>query len=158
MDNSFTKIGQPITNAFIDTKRVTKSHIPIVDAPIRIDIPIGQSNIANESQTRLKRGRPVGSKDKNPRIRKREKKRQDGLIEGVKVPTDSFDIINDSIPEEPQVLEIIENDDISINYVMNHTICVGTNSLVDLMKVLEAIALEHVGTMLTLMKMWRFDF
>ena len=25
------------------------------------------------------------------------------------------------------------------------------------MKVLEVIALEHVGTMLTLMKMWRFD-
>ena len=61
-------------------KMVTKSHIPAANAPIRIDIPIGQSNIANESQTRLKRGRPVGSKDKNPRVRKREKKRQDGLI------------------------------------------------------------------------------
>ena len=29
--------------------------------------------------------------------------------------------------------------------------------LEDLMKVHEAIALEHVGTMLTLMKIWRFD-
>jgi len=39
---------------------------------------------------------------------------------------------------------------------------VGTNSLddlvlEDLMKVHEAIGLKHVGTMLTLMKMWRFD-
>jgi len=39
---------------------------------------------------------------------------------------------------------------------------VGTNSLddlvpEDLMKVHEAIALEHVGTMPTLMKMWRLD-
>jgi len=39
---------------------------------------------------------------------------------------------------------------------------VGTNSLddlvlEDLMKLLEAIALEHVRTMLTLMKIWRFD-
>jgi len=39
---------------------------------------------------------------------------------------------------------------------------IGTNSLDDLvlehlMKVLEVITLEHVGTMLTLMKMWRFD-
>jgi len=38
---------------------------------------------------------------------------------------------------------------------------VGTNSLddlvlEDLMKVHEAIALENVGTMLTLMKLWRF--
>jgi len=29
--------------------------------------------------------------------------------------------------------------------------------LEDLMKVIEVNALEHVGTMLTLMKMWRFD-
>jgi len=39
---------------------------------------------------------------------------------------------------------------------------IGTNNLndlvlEDLMKVLEVIALEHVGTMLTLMKIWRFD-
>ena len=60
--------------AFTNTKRVTKSHIPVANAPIRIDILVGESNIANESQTRLKRGRPVGSKDKNPRMRKREKK------------------------------------------------------------------------------------
>ena len=49
-------------------------------------------------------------------------KRQDGLVEGVKVPKDSFDIINDSVPEEPQILKIVENDEISINYVMNHKI------------------------------------
>jgi len=39
---------------------------------------------------------------------------------------------------------------------------VGTNNLddlvlEDLIKVLEVIALKHVGTMLTLMKIWRFD-
>ena len=38
------------------------SHILVANAPIIIDIPIGQSNIANESQTRLKRGRPVGQR------------------------------------------------------------------------------------------------
>jgi len=38
---------------------VTKSHIPATNAPIRIDIPVGQSNIANESQTCMKRGRSV---------------------------------------------------------------------------------------------------
>ena len=91
-------------------KRVTKSHIPAANAPIRIDIPVGQSNIANES----------------PKIKilgwEKRKKRQDGLIEGVKVPKYSFDIINNSVPEEPQVPEIVENDEISINYAMNYKI------------------------------------
>jgi len=45
-------------------KWLTKSHIPAANAPIRIDISDGQPNIANESQTHLKRGRPVSSKDK----------------------------------------------------------------------------------------------
>ena len=49
-------------------------------------------------------------------------KMQDDLIEKVEIPKDSFDIINDSVPEEPQVPEIVENDEISINYVMNHII------------------------------------
>ena len=47
---------------------------------------------------------------------------QDDLIEKVEILKDSFVIINDSIPKEPQILEIIENDEISINYVMNHII------------------------------------
>ena len=40
----------------------------------------------------------------------------------METPEDSFDINNDSVPEEPQVLEIVQNDEISINYVMNHII------------------------------------
>ena len=35
-------------------------------------------------------------------------KMQNDLIEKVKIPKDSFDIINGSVPEEPQVLEIVE--------------------------------------------------
>ena len=71
--------------------------------------------------TRLKRGRPIGSKDKNSLMRKGAKM-QDDLIEKVEIPKDSFDIINDSVPEEPQVPEIVENDEILISYVMNHII------------------------------------
>ena len=67
-------MANQLPDAFTDTKMVTKSHIPATNAPIRIDIPGGHSNMTNESQTRLKRGRPVGSKDKNPQMRKREKK------------------------------------------------------------------------------------
>jgi len=42
----------------------------------------------------------------------------DDLIEKVEISKDSFNIINDLVPEEPQVPEIVENDEISINYVM----------------------------------------
>jgi len=41
---------------------------------------------------------------------------QDDLIENVEIPKDLFDIINNSIPKEPQVLEIVENDKISIKW------------------------------------------
>lgn len=46
-------------------------------APIRIDISIGQSNIGNESQTCMKRDRPVGSKDKNHQTKKGIKMQDD---------------------------------------------------------------------------------
>jgi len=46
-------------------------------------------------------------------------KMQDDLNKKVEIPKDSFDIINDSVPEEPQVPEIVQNDEISINYVIN---------------------------------------
>ena len=52
------------------TFRVTKSYIQAANAQVRVDIPIGQNVKTNESGTQLKCGRPIGSKDKNPRIRK----------------------------------------------------------------------------------------
>ena len=43
-----------------------------MNAPVRIQVPISQSTseLASTSTARLKRGRPIGSKDKNPRKRK----------------------------------------------------------------------------------------
>ena len=49
-------------------------------------------------------------------------KMQDDLNEKVEIPKDSFAIINDLVPEEPQVPKIVQNDEISINYVTNHII------------------------------------
>ena len=49
-------------------------------------------------------------------------KMQNDIIENVEIPKESFDIINGSTSEEPQVPEIVKNDEISINYVMNHII------------------------------------
>ncbi|GKA97132.1 hypothetical protein Tco_0825026 [Tanacetum coccineum] len=61
------------------TKRVTKSHISAANAPSRVEIPNKQAgdNVAQKSQERLKRGRPIGSKDKNPRKRKGTEKNSD---------------------------------------------------------------------------------
>ena len=50
-----------LPDAFTDTKKVTKSHVPAANTPTRIDVPEGQ--LENESKKRLKRGRPFGSKD-----------------------------------------------------------------------------------------------
>ena len=63
-------LASQLLDAFIDPKRVTKSHIPATNAPIRIVVPEGQLITANKIKGQLKRGRPVGSKDTNPRKRK----------------------------------------------------------------------------------------
>jgi len=49
-------------------------------------------------------------------------KRQDDLNKKVEITKDSFNIINDSVLKEPQVPEIVQNDEISINYVMNYIV------------------------------------
>jgi len=72
-------------------------------------------------KTRLKHGRPMGSNDKISRMRKGAKM-QDDLNKKVEIPKETLDVINDSVPEEPQVPKIVQNDEISLNYVMNHII------------------------------------
>ena len=53
-----------------------KSHILVANTPARIEVPIGQSvnTAANESKPHLKRGRPIGVKDKIPLKRKVQEK------------------------------------------------------------------------------------
>ena len=65
-------LANQLPDAFIDTKKVTKSHIPAANTPARIDVPVGQ--LTNEFKIRLKRGRPVGSNDVTPRKRKTQEK------------------------------------------------------------------------------------
>ena len=59
-------------DAFIDSTKITKSHISAANIPARIEIPTEklQSSMTNEPKPRLKRGRPIGSKDTIPRKRK----------------------------------------------------------------------------------------
>ena len=62
-------IANRLPDAFNDATKVTKSHIPAVNAPSRIAIPEGQAKM-DENPPQLKRGRPIGSKDTVPRKRR----------------------------------------------------------------------------------------
>ncbi|KAL9661207.1 hypothetical protein QQ045_026029 [Rhodiola kirilowii] len=70
------EMANQLPDAFTNTKRVTKSHIPAENAPVQIEIPKGkpENKVTHEITTRLKRGRPPGSKNKNPQKRKGEEK------------------------------------------------------------------------------------
>ena len=65
-----------LSDVFIDNKKIVKSHIPVANTPARIEVPVGQlvNTAANESKPHLKRGRPIGVKDKIPRKRKVQEK------------------------------------------------------------------------------------
>ena len=81
---------------------MTKSHIPAANAPVRINVPEGQPHVGNESNARLKRGRPIGSKDKNPR-KKKGANNVDGQVEVTitprkESPEETLDMM---APEEP---------------------------------------------------------
>ena len=110
-------IANQLPDAFTDTKGVTKSYILAVNAPARIEIPKGQSEneVTNESKVRLKCGRPIGSKDKNPRKKKGTEK-QDALNITKSVPK-----AIQSVPEETQSIQgeiqNEENHEISIDFI-----------------------------------------
>ncbi|WJZ98775.1 hypothetical protein VitviT2T_017282 [Vitis vinifera] len=94
-------LANQLPDAFIDTKKVTKSHIPAANTPARIDVPVGQ--LTNESKIRLKRGRPVGSKDVTPRKRRTQEKLST-LEEAIKM-TDQFKIDKSIALEEAQIMQ-----------------------------------------------------
>ena len=69
----------------------------------------------NESEPRLKRGRPIDSKDKNPR-KNGTNDHEDHIMEEIS-QEELRDITNDKTIEKVQVAENNENEEISISYV-----------------------------------------
>ena len=57
-----------LPDVFIDTKKVTKSHIPAAKTPARIDVP--ERQLTNEFKICLTCGRPIDSKDITPQKRR----------------------------------------------------------------------------------------
>ena len=68
-------LANQLSDTFVDTKKVTKSHIPAANVLAHVDIIEEQK--AYESKTRSKRGRPIGSKDITPRKRRTNGKQND---------------------------------------------------------------------------------
>ena len=101
---------------------MTKSHIPAVNAPARIEVPKGQK--ANESKTRLKHGRPIGSKDVTPRKRRTKAKENASTEEHDEQQTPEEAHIEQQTPEDvknkqisPEEAKVPENYEISMSYV-----------------------------------------
>ena len=134
------KITSQLPDAFTDTAKVTKSYIPAANTPARINIPVGKTTImeANESSmTRLKRGRPLGSKDLISRKRKIKGQQNPSLEENSTIEEVTPIISKIITPEEESAIEVthapkeaivheeiqnhedaqvLTNDEISINY------------------------------------------
>ena len=137
-------LANQLLDAFIEKKKVTKSHIPAANASTRIDVP--KEQLANESKILLKHRSPIGSKDITPRNKRTQRRidthkevhdKQKAFIETYdkqKVPKEvygeqeahveayieqktSIDVRNKEITLEEA--QIPENYEISINYVHN---------------------------------------
>jgi hypothetical protein len=105
-----------LPDTFTYIKRVTKSHIPVLNTPARIDITLAEVTIQRKHE------RPIGSKDKNLRNRKEQNN-----VVGV-TPVEVIDKIPEEIgsktPEEvvdkvPEETQAPNDYEISINYVQN---------------------------------------
>ena len=89
-------LANQLPDAFTNPKRVTTSYIPAANAPVRIDVPVGQS-VANEPKASVKLGRPVGSKDKNHRKNPRKRKGSKDQVEELMALEESPVVIPEEI-------------------------------------------------------------
>ncbi|KAM1624335.1 hypothetical protein ACFX2K_022528 [Malus domestica] len=130
-------------NTFNDLAKVTRSHIPAVNAPARMDVPIVRCNtavegrtipeggaaapptwqgtlVANQSPTpTLKRRKPPGSKDSQPRKRKKAQTSELSLnptIAYLSVPMHK--VIIDYGDASDETCRPPENCEISIHYIV----------------------------------------
>ena len=114
-------LANQLPDAFIDSTKVTKSHIPTANIPARIEIPIGklQSSMKNEPKPRLKRGRPIGS------IRHNSSKKESAISMTpeehitVKPPVDEQVALAEALVKELSLndVPVHNNEEISINYI-----------------------------------------
>ncbi|XP_018460962.1 uncharacterized protein LOC108831968 [Raphanus sativus] len=97
------KLANQLPDAFTDTRRVTKSYIPAENVPSRVVVPGEQTdgNKINEPGVQLKRGRPAGSKDKNPRKKKNLVEQSGKVLEEPDIEKCLKEGIDENVQEEP---------------------------------------------------------
>jgi len=123
-------IANQLPDIFTTNKKMVKSHILTANAPSRIKIPKRKKGniVANESISRLKRGRPVGAKDKNHRKWKLQQIDDDTpkdfsfikqAINIVSKSSSNIDPPEEGPPKEAflEEIQVSRNNKISINYV-----------------------------------------
>jgi hypothetical protein len=124
-------LANKLPHAFTDHKRVTRSHIPAVNAPKRAQVPQKATNYVVSPNPR-KRGRPPGAQDKVPR-RCPQQKGHDPLaslkesVEGVQSEVENAA----EVATQPEVEEVPEgihpkdgNPDVSLKeYHMGRSEC-----------------------------------
>src|SRR5690606_25696108 len=126
------QLANQLPDSFADSKRVIKSHIPAANAPVRIVVQEGHNQEATVSNPRLKRGRPPGSTDMQPRKVKGAKTKvgipdlvvtdrtRDPATRTSTDQDDGLDVpINDPRDAKDHGTDVPDNKEISINYVMS---------------------------------------
>ena len=122
-------------DAFIDSTKVTNSHIPAANILARIEISMGKLkySVTNELKPPLKRERPIVSKDTIPRKMKSVK---------FNAPEEHTNMkgLNDELitPEEASIeqlshdiVPIHNNEEVSINYIHKGKIWDRNTTLID---------------------------
>ena len=106
---------------------MTNSYIPVENILIKTDVHIKQSAITNKSKVHQKRGLPVGVKDFVSRKRKVQEKNQLIMSEEI---IENIDQSNENIVV-PEKLQVSENNEISINYLLSHKLLEQNNIIID---------------------------
>ncbi|XP_020272283.1 uncharacterized protein LOC109847466 [Asparagus officinalis] len=106
------KIANQLSDAFSDSRRITKSYIPAENAPIKIDIPERQIKSANESKARLKREvtleEPTPEENKtsiNFVITRKSWNRREVIVDNAFAYNIALDIMEDDEDHEPRSVD-----------------------------------------------------
>ncbi|KAK9947426.1 hypothetical protein M0R45_003052 [Rubus argutus] len=114
---SLQNVANQLPDAFNDLANVTRSHIPAANVPARIDVPVGRrvpvehvasvepteqrtlSSAVQSAALPKKRGRPIGSKDVQPRKRRTPTK----PVLPHEIIKDYGDILEERVPDETPI-------------------------------------------------------
>ena len=128
-------LANRLYDAFIDSTKVTKSHILATNISAQIEILMGKLkySVTNKPKPHLKRGQPIGSKDTIPRKRKSVK--FNALEENTNVKGLNGELITPAKASIEQlsheIVPVHNNEEISINYIHKGKIWDRNTTLID---------------------------